>query len=143
MQNVFNYLNQIQELLIQIDNITDNQMTILVGDLQNLEEENKALELIEDMVSCKDEIISELTKVEEYFQQAYDQNREILIKTKQINVLKKQVQYILELKNEIASKEQKNMMIMQKHSKKRIDRVTISPTSNQVVQAYQKQQRKP
>ena len=114
MQDVFNYLNQIREFLEQIDNITDNQMTILVGDLQNIEEENRALELIEDMVDCKDELISELTQVEEHFQKEYDKHRETLIKTNQMNVLKEQVQHILKLKEEIASKEYKNMLIMQK-----------------------------
>ncbi|MBP3889378.1 MAG: hypothetical protein J6F30_17270 [Cellulosilyticum sp.] len=142
MQDVFNYLNQIREFLEQIDNITDNQMTILVGDLQNIEEENSALELIEDMVNCKDELISDLTQVEEYFQREYDKHRETLIKNNKINVLKGQVQHILQLKEEIARKEHKNMLIMQKNSNKRIDRVIISPSSNQVVEAYKKQQRK-
>ena len=143
MQDVFNYLSQIREFLEQINNITDNQMTILVGDLQNIEEENRALELIEDMVACKDELISELTQVEAHFQKEYDKHRDILIKNNQMNVLKEQVQYILKLKEEIANKEYKNMLIMQKNSNKRIDRVTISPSSNQVVAAYKKQQRKP
>lgn len=142
MQEVFHYLSRIQELLEQIVNITDNQMTILVGDMQNLEEENSALELIEDMVNCKEGLIGELTQVEACFQNLYDQYREELIKTNKINVLKGQVEHILQLKEEITRKEHENMLIMQNNSNKKIDKVTISPNSNQVLEAYKKQQRK-
>ena len=142
MQNVFEYLKKIQDLLEQIENITDNQMTILVGDLQNIEEENRALEFIEEMVSCKDELITELAETEGYFQQAYDKQKEQLIKSNAIKELKVQVQHILHLKEEIARKEQQNMLIMQNHSKKKIDKMTIAPSSNQVVAAYKKQQGK-
>ena len=142
MQNVFEYLKKIQDLLEQIENITDNQMTILVGDLQNIEEENRALEFIEEMVGCKDELITELAEIEGYFQQAYDRQKEQLIKSNAIKELKAQVQHILHLKEEIARKEQQNMLIMQNHSKKKIDKMTIAPSSNQVVAAYKKQQGK-
>ncbi|MBE6024116.1 MAG: hypothetical protein E7231_13110 [Cellulosilyticum sp.] len=142
MHEVFEYLSKIQLLLEQIENITDNQTTILVGDLQTIEEENNALEFIEQMVNCKDELIVELSKVEACFQEEYEKQREQLIKSNKIKDLKTQVERILVLKDEITRKEQQNMVIMQNFSKKKIDRMTISPSSNQVAAAYKKQQLK-
>lgn len=140
MQSVFKYLNRIQELLEQIDTITQNQMTILIGDKENLELENRALSLVEEMVECKDKIITELTTAEEAFQNVYDINKEALVGSGEIKHVKEQVEKILVMKEEITKREQQNMLILHNQSKKKIEKQKVLPNSNQVAAAYKKQQ---
>lgn len=140
MQSVFEYLNRIQDLLEQIDTITQNQMTILIGDKENLEVENMALSLIEEMVECKDKAITELTIAEHAFQNTYDINKEALVESGEIKHVKEQVEKILVLKEEITRREQQNMLILHNQSNKKIEKLKVPPNSNQVAAAYKKQQ---
>lgn len=143
MQSLFDCLNKIQELLQQIHDITENQTTILTSSIQADEEVvDDTLSMIEEMVDYKDELINLLTEAERTFQGIYNDHREEIIQSKQMKLVKSEVEKVLKLKDEITKKEQKNVLLLQGQSRKRIERVKVTPNKNQVVAAYRKQQNK-
>ena len=143
MQSIFEYLREIKELLEQLNAITQNQTTILLGEQDEIENEDEVLGLLEGMVEYKDEVIKTLTEVEEKFQNAYEQYKQELIAKGFMARVKNEVTYILNLKNEIAEREQSNVSIMQSRMQMKNKQIRVQPTNIQMVEAYKKQQRKP
>ena len=142
MKNVFEALRKIQELLNQINNITVNQATILLEHLTYSNEDEQCINMIQEMVNYKDEVITELERVEQQFQQIYAAEKEELINNGQIKNVKKCVEEILNLKEDIVQREKENMRIMLMKSQK-AEKVTKLPISHeQVIAAYKKQQSK-
>lgn len=143
MQSLFDYLNKIQELLQQIHDITENQTTILTSSVYVDEDvTDGTLSMMEEMIDYKDELINLLTEAEQNFQGVYNAYREEIIQSKQMKLLKSEVEKVLKLKDEITKKEQKNVLLLQNQSRKRVERVEVIPNKNQVVAAYRKQQNK-
>ena len=139
MHCVFEHLERIKDLLAQIDTITENQTTILLSNQNDFNEENLALDIMEQMVECKESVINELVEEEAAFQKAYDRYKSQLIQSGEIGKLKKVIASIMKMKEEITRKEQQNMLILQNSSRK-IEKVRVSPSSQQIVAAYKKQQ---
>ena len=148
MEELFEYLRQIYELLEQIDMITDNQTTVLLAPMEETieqgddSEEEIALDMIAQMADYKDEITEELVKVEDMFQRQYDNCKQLLENQEEVKKLKRLVAAILERKEAIVEHEQSNLLLLQARSKKQLKRVHISQNPKNVSNAYKKQQEK-
>ena len=138
MNTILTYLNQIESLLEQIENMTQNQTTILLHQLGS--EEGKALNVIEEIVGYKDEVIQELTQVEVLFQESYQKHREALIQSTLIKEVKERVARILETKERITRQEQNNLRLLTSKISSRPEKVEIKPSAQCVANAYKKNQ---
>ena len=138
MNTILTYLNQIESLLEQIENMTQNQTTILLHQLGS--EEGKALNVVEEIVGYKDEVIQELTQVEVLFQESYQKHREALIQSTLIKEVKERVARILETKERIKRQEQNNLRLLTSKISSRPEKVEIKPSAQCVANAYKKNQ---
>ena len=138
MNTILTYLNQIESLLEQIENMTQNQTTILLHQLGS--EEGKALNVIEEIVGYKDEVIQELTQVEVLFQESYQSHREALLQSTLIKEVKERVARILETKERITKQEQNNLRLLTSKISSRPEKVEIKPSAQCVANAYKKNQ---
>ena len=138
MENLFNELKEIEDILEQISTITANQTTIL---LQTTNEElEEAMNLLETMVDYKEELINKLELVEKRFDRNYKEKREQATSKEYALKFKNYVSKILNKKQEIQDMEQNNVRIMQSKKYKKIEKVEIAKKPNEVAAAYRKQQ---
>ncbi|WP_069998860.1 hypothetical protein [Cellulosilyticum sp. I15G10I2] len=142
MEELVGYLSQIQALLEQVYTITDNQTTILLAPMDTKEEESNALDMIAQMADYKDELTEELNKLELAFQQKYDELKEVVKYEADLHELKRLVAAILEAKQAIIEHEQSNLLLLQTHSKKKLERVQLPQNPKEAANAYKKQQGK-
>ncbi len=141
MDELFEKIDQIRLFLEQIKNITENQTTILLSD--NIE----GLDMIEQMAEYKSELTSELEKTEKAFQALYDEKREAIyandqIRNNDLKQLKNNVEYILQLKEQVILQEQKNYMILKEITETRKNAVKIPKNLKEAVSEYSKHQKK-
>ena len=147
MEELFEYLRQIYELLEQIDTITDNQTTVLLAPVEETtkqedDSEEESLDMIAQMADYKDELMGKLSKLESMFQEQYDRCKQFLNDDQDVKRLKEFVAAILERKEAIVEHEQNNILLLQAHSKKRLEKVSIPQNPKNVSNAYKKQQEK-
>lgn len=142
METLFNLLSKIEELLNQIDSITQNQTTILIASRTNLQEEDDAIDLMNQMVDYKDEIMNELETVEKCFQETYAKEKRNLTNQAIIDELQSRVGGVLKKKQLIMEHEQNNLVIMQQSIRARQEPLEIKPNAGVVANAYKKHQAK-
>lgn len=142
MTTLFAHLNHIHELLDQILGISNNQTAILLNEKKSLSEENENLDLLEAMVEIKGQLINELQREEELFQERYNELREELLSSAELIRVKELVDNILKKKARIVQEEQNNVLLMQTKERRAKEVLPIPKPAIQVVQAYQKQQTK-
>lgn len=140
MNELFNLLAHIEELLTQIDSITQNQTTVLIGSRTSLQEEDEAIDLMNQMVDYKDEIMSELEQIEKQFQEAYANQRRNLTNKAIVDELQNRVGGILKKKKLIMEHEQNNLIIMKQSIHARQEPLEIKPSAGTVANAYKKYQ---
>lgn len=138
MQELFKMLGQIYDLLEQISVITANQTTVLLQSSETTEEANNALNLLNDMVNYKDEIMNRLILEEERFDNAYSRYRGKITDPTYMSMFKEWVERIMEKKKEIVEIEKNNVIVMQNISNKRIKRMSIPKDAKEVTMAYKK-----
>lgn len=138
MNQMMTYLGQIESLLEQIENITQNQTTVLLHQLD--EDKEQALSYIEEMVNFKDEVIGQLTDSELAFQKSYEENREKLISSGHLRDVKTIVARILETKERITRQEQSNLHLLNSKVGSKPERVEIKPNAHQVLAVYKQNQ---
>lgn len=138
MNQTMTYLKQIESLLEQIENITQNQTTVLLHQLD--EDKEEALSYIEEMVNFKDKVIGELTEAEAAFQSGYHSCKEELISSGLIREVKNSVAKILETKERITRQEQNNLHLLNNKVGSKPERVEIRPNAYQVLSAYKQNQ---
>ena len=131
-------LEEIYTLLDQIHGITLNQTTILLQPKENNEESNEAIDLLNEMVEYKDELIVNVTQKEEEFENAYTPYRGKITSPEQVEEIKIWVNRIMDKKQEIVEKEKNNMIIMQNLGKKKNKVTHISASPDKVVNAYKR-----
>jgi hypothetical protein len=143
MEKLFEYLNHIQRLLDQIFTITDNQTTILLT-LTGVESEaeNEVLDMIAQMADYKEELTKELGIAEEAFQAYYEAHRELVAGEKHVRDMQNLVKGVLDGKQAVIEQEQKNLLLLQAHSKKKLERVQVPQNPGHAASAYRKQQKK-
>ncbi len=143
MEKLFEYLGQIQNLLDQILTITDNQTTILLSLTGSEEEdEDQALDMMAQMADYKDEITKTLSSIEEDFQACYEASKGLIKEADHVRAVQGLVKAILDSKQAIVDQEQRNLLLLQAHSKKKIERVHVSHNASHVSDVYKKQQKK-
>ncbi len=138
MKILTDLLEEIYVLLDQIYGITLNQTTILLQPKESSEERNESIDLLNEMVEYKEEIITNVTKKEEEFQDKYAPYRGKITSPKEVEEIKLMVNRIMDKKQEIVEKEKNNMIIMQNLGAKKNKVTHISPTADKVVNAYKK-----
>lgn len=138
MNTILTYLDQIESLLEQIENMTQNQTTILLHQLGN--EADESLTIIEEIVGYKDEVIQELTRIEALFQESYKNNKEALLESTLIKEIKERVARILEIKERITKQEQNNLRLLSSKVSSRPEKVEIKPSAQCVANAYKQSQ---
>lgn len=141
MNELFEQLKAIDEILEQIATITANQMTVLLQSTS--ENEDEELSLLEGMVSYKDELITKLVEIEILFDNSYKEQREQVHTSGQIGEFKKCVANILEKKEKIQELEKNNVRIMQSKVKKSKQLIKLPKAAQEVTKAYKKHQVKP
>ncbi len=142
MEELFQRLKAIIELLEQIKVLTDNQTTVLLSEETSLENESGILDLVEEMATYKDELMTGLREQEDAFQKVYSLYKEDLASSSQLEEIQKLVGYILQMQEAIVEIEQSNLLLMQKRSKIKLDKVVLPKDNAKVTAAYQKQQKK-
>lgn len=142
MNELFEYLEHIQGLLEQIYTITVNQGIVLLGIESKEEEEEQFLDMVSQMAVYKEEVTSELMASEEAFQSLYDNYKEHITDGEAVKRLQNLVKDILEKKDGVVEEEQKNLMFLQTHSKKKMERVELPQNPKEAASAYKKQQKK-
>lgn len=140
MDELFKQLDQIRQFLEQIQNITENQMTILLSD------SIEGLDMIEQMAEYKGELTAQLEKVEKEFQALYNEKKEFIHSNDQINnseltQLKDNVKYILQLKDQVILQEQKNYLLL-KEAVDTSNKVKIPKSVDKAVSEYNKHKKK-
>ena len=140
MDELIKMLGYIYDLLEQISSITINQRTVLLQSNQTLDEENSALDMLEGMIACKEEITNELINKEKVFDAAYSKYRGKITDPKYVALFKEHVSRIMAKKKEIVEAEQNNVMIMQALSKKTAKTIEIPKDARLVTEAYKKHQ---
>lgn len=138
MNTILTYLDQIESLLGQIENMTQNQTTILLHQLGN--EADEGLTIIEEIVGYKDEVIQELTRIEALFQESYKNNKEALLESTLIKEIKERVARILEIKERITKQEQNNLRLLSSKVSSKPEKVEIKPSAQCVANAYKQSQ---
>lgn len=131
-------LEEIYTLLDQIYGITLNQATILLQPKNSNEESNEAIDLLNEMVEYKEELIINVTKKEQQFEEAYNPYRGKITAEQEVEEIKILVNKIMNKKQEIVEKEKSNVLIMQNLGKKQNQVTHISPTPDKVVNAYKR-----
>ncbi|WP_054739608.1 hypothetical protein [Cellulosilyticum ruminicola] len=142
MDELIKMLEQIYGLLEQISTITVNQTTVLLQSNETIDEANDALEMLESMVSYKEEITDELVALEKHFDTSYDQYRGKITETAYVQLFKEWVGRIMAKKQEIVDAEKNNVMIMQTLTQRKVKRMEIPKAAKQVTDAYKRQQQK-
>ena len=142
MNELFEYLEHIQGLLEQIYTITVNQGIVLLGIESKEEEEEQFLDMVSQMAVYKEEVTSELIASEEAFQSLYDNYKEHITDGEAVKRLQNLVKDILEKKDGVVEEEQKNLMFLQTHSKKKMEKVELPQNPKEAAKAYKKQQKK-
>lgn len=143
MEKMLGYLGQIEELLEQIHTITLNQMTVLLSlSNEQTQEEDSGLDMIAQMADYKDAYTQELSTVEDQFQVCYDKDKKDLSDKMNVQRMQEAVQTILKLKEVIMEQEEKNLLLMKSHAKKKLEKVHVPQNAKEVANAYKKQQKK-
>ncbi len=142
MEELYQRLEAIIELLEQIKTLTNNQTTVLLSEETTLEEESILLDMIEQMAAYKDEMMTNLHEQEDAFQKVYGLYKESLAESPELVAIKKKVATILNLQEGIVEIEQSNLLLMQKRSKTKAEKVILPKNNAKVTEAYQKQQKK-
>lgn len=137
MEELFNHLKKIKELLEQIYTITQNQLTVLIDSRNN----NAELEMIEEMANYKQEITLQVEEEEALFQNLYTRYKEELIEKQLMPSLQTKVGNILKLKEDIILNEQKNVLLLQEAMRQCVKCVKLPKDPSKVADAY-KQNRK-
>lgn len=140
MDELFKYLAKIEELLSNIDSITQNQTTVLIGARTSLQEEDEAIELMNQMVDYKEEIMNELAEIEKRFQEIYASQKRNLTNKAIVDELQKRVGGILKRKQLIMECEQNNLILMKQSMHARQEPLEIKPDAGAVAKAYKKHQ---
>lgn len=140
MDELITLLEQIYALLEQVSVITTNQTTILLQSQDSNQEDERALDMIEDMVGYKDELIIELTSKEQVFEQLYQKHREKMTDPHYAKSCKSLVERIMGLKTSIVEAERNNVLMMQSFVKKKEKQMILPKNPNTVAAAYKKQQ---
>ena len=142
MQELFEQLIQIESILEQIDDITENQTTVLIGSRNTLEEENNAIDIMNQMIDAKEELMNQLTMTETNFQESYAKKRRYLTNKEIVDTLQARVGAILKKKQIIVEREQNNLVIMQSYVKAKEGPLKLTPRAIDVANAYKKHQPK-
>lgn len=140
MDELLNMLRQIYALLEQISTITTNQTTILLQSRVTMDEDNEALDMIESMISYKDELIVELTSREQIFDKAYETYKGKITEPHYVELFKSWVERIMTMKTAIVEAERKNVLVMQSFAKMKDKQMSIPKAPDAVTAAYKKQQ---
>lgn len=140
MEELLGRLKQIHELLEQVEAITMNQMTVLLQPQETVEKENEALDLLDELVSYKEELTNQIQEQEAAFDEGYKRYKGEITNSKYIQLFKQEVARILELKTAIVEAEQNNVLIMQGRIKKQARALEIPKVPQSVAAAYKKQQ---
>nr|WP_302599118.1 hypothetical protein [uncultured Cellulosilyticum sp.] len=140
MDELIGMLGYIYELLEQISAITTNQTTVLLQSNETTDEANDALDMLENMVTYKEEITNQLVMQEETFDKAYDKYRGKITDPAYVQLFKEWVGRIMAKKKEIVDAEQNNVIIMQTLAKKKVKCMEIPKGAREVTNAYKKHQ---
>ncbi|PHV71359.1 hypothetical protein CS063_06615 [Sporanaerobium hydrogeniformans] len=142
MEELFQKLKGIIEVLEQIKTLTDNQTTVLLSEITTLEEESNLLDMIEQMAAYKDEMMNALHKEEDEFQKLYAMHKQSLAESNCLADIQKQVGSILQMQQIIVETEQNNLLLMQKRVRMKSEKVALPANHAKVTAAYQRQQKK-
>jgi len=143
MKMLLELLDQIFGILEQIKGITTNQTTILLESREVQNDELLVADMIEQMMEYKEQLITELTKLENDFDEAYKPYRGRVEGREETKLLKEKVSSILEIKNAIVEAEQNNVIIMNSLMNQKEKQLVIPKKTSEVVAAYRMQQNKP
>ena len=140
MDELIKMLEQIYALLEQISAITTNQTTILLQFREMAQEENVILDMIENMVGYKDELITEVVNREQIFNNEYEHYRGKITESYYVKIFKVWVDKIMVMKNSIVEDERNNVLVMQNLGGVKKKQVEIPKTPNAVVEVYKSYQ---
>lgn len=140
MDELIRMLGCIYELLEQISTITTNQTTVLLQSNETTDEASSALDMLESMITYKEEITNELVAQEETFDKAYSQYRGKITDPTYVQLFKEWVERIMVKKKEIVDAEQNNVVIMQTLAKKKVKQMDIPKAAREVANAYKRHQ---
>lgn len=135
---IIGYLTEIEALLFQIENITQNQNTLLLQSSHTDEEEH--LNCLEQMVEVKDEVMNRLIEVEALFGESYEKHRQELISSPYMKEIKQRVERLLAIKERITQQEQNNVLLVKRRSAWQPEPTSIKPNAAQVTRAYKQSQ---
>lgn len=135
---IIGYLTEIEDLLLQIDNITQNQNALLLQSSHTDEEEH--LNCLEQMVEVKDEVMNRLIEVEALFGESYEKYRQELISSPYMKEIKQRVEGLLAIKERITKQEQSNVLLVKRRSAWQQEPTSIKPNAAQVTRAYKQSQ---
>ncbi|MGL4362159.1 MAG: hypothetical protein ACRCSG_02635 [Cellulosilyticaceae bacterium] len=137
MEQLFDILEEINQLLEQIQTITQNQMTILL----EASYIGEGTGLVEEMADFKENLTTEVEQKEKVFQRLYNEHNTHIINVEDKQLLKTLVDRIMKTKQHIIEGEQKNVMIMQNLLHNKVNCTTTYKTPQHVANAYKAQRK--
>ena len=133
MEALFEALEAIEDLLEQIQTITQNQMTILLDSAYM----GDGLDMIEQMATFKEGLTTQVETTEATFQALYSKHKVDITEAIDKKRLKDSVDHIMRLKAYIIEQEQKNVFILQDLLRRMQEPIELPKNAKQVAKAYE------
>lgn len=129
-------LDKIIELIEQVNGITINQGTIILGDSFSEENQQQLDQVLEEMVKNKEVLIEEIERIEVEFEKEYNLRRANLTNKAYVDQLKQKVAKVLEIKKNILENEKNNMLMMQSKIRQQNKIIEIPKDPKKVIETY-------
>lgn len=127
-------LDKTIELLEQINNITMNQMTVIISASDNGSEEMNSF--LDEMHKIKDELINEVDRVEISFEEEYKSIRQSLTNKEIVSELKHKIEKVIKLKEAIMENEKNNMNLAKSKLAQKNKPIALPKSPQSVINTY-------
>lgn len=128
-------LNHSIKLLEQINNITLNQMTVILNASEDMSEE-EVDHFLDEMYQIKNELMNETESVEISFEEEYKRVRENIKDKELISNLKQKISKVIQLKEQIMENEKTNMNIVKSKVAQKNKPVALPKSPQSVINTY-------
>lgn len=128
-------LDKTIELLEQINNITMNQMTVLLND-SKIDSEEEIDNFLDEMHKIKDELIDKVDQVEISFEEEYKSVRQSLTNKEMVAKLKQKIGKVINLKEAIMENEKTNMNIAKSKLAQKNKPIVLPKSPQNVIDIY-------
>lgn len=127
---LFKTLERILRVVTDINTMTANQETVIIHGAED--------EMLSQLASNKQKLITELDQLEAQFQSVYEENKEVITSKADVERLQGLVSKVVQTKAEIAQGEDKNKRLWASKSAPKVRVAPVMQPSSYVANQYKK-----